>query len=363
MLTLSEGGGVEDAMRRVMERAERGRSGMPSPQVLVRVGDRAFAWGDRPRRFHAASIGKLLTATRALQLVEDGRLDLEAPLTSLLPAEEWHGLFARDGVDWSGDVTTRHLLTHTSGVADYFEGRSTAPIRFPELIAREPDYRWAPSELLDYSRRHQHPVSRPGARFSYSDTGYVLLGRIIEEASGAPLGAQLHDGILAPAGMDESCLLFHTMPGGGPSAAEPAAALDLAPLWLGSSEVSRVEALSCDWGGGGVVSTVDDLVRFIDAWHGGALVGAASRDLMGDARHRFRPGIRYGAGAMQLRYGGFSPFLAGMPHPVGHIGVTGAHLFVFPEQGVRIVLNFHSTREMLRSFRTHIDLVRIALRG
>ncbi len=354
---------MEEAMRRVMEGAERGRRGMPSPQVLVRVGEREFAWGDRAGRFHAASVGKLFTATRLLQLVEAGRLDLDAPLPTLLPPGEVRGLFERHGTDRAGEVAPRHLLTHTSGVADYFGGRSSAPVRFPEIVAREPDRRWTPHDLLDYSRGHQHPVAAPGARFSYSDTGFVLLGRIIEEAGGASLGVQLHEGIFEPAGMTQSCLLFHTMPGGGPAVAHPAAALDLAPLWLGAHEVSRTEALSCDWGGGGVVSTVDDFVRFSDAWTSDALVGASSRVLMGDARHRFRPGIRYGAGAMQLHYGGFSPFLAGMPHPVGHIGVTATHLFDIPERGVRIAMNFHSTREMLRSFRTHIELVRIALRA
>ncbi len=236
-------------------------------------------------------------------------------------------------------------------------------MRFPEIIAVQPDRRWTPGDLLDYSRRFQHPVAAPGERFHYSDTGYVLLARIIEEAGGEPLGAQLHEGIFRPAGMDDSCLLFHTMPGGGPSADSPADDLGLAPLWLGRAELSRAAALSCDWGGGGVVTTVDDLVRFTTAWRSGALVGAASRSLMTDAAHRFRSGMRYGAGMMRLDYAGFSPLLRGMPHPVGHIGVTATHMFVDPERDLHVAMNFHSTREMVRSFRAHIDLVRHALRS
>ncbi len=71
---------MEDAMRRVMTRAERRRRGMPSPQVLVRAPGLEFAWGDRAQRFHAASVGKSMTATRAFQLVERGRLRLDAPV-------------------------------------------------------------------------------------------------------------------------------------------------------------------------------------------------------------------------------------------------------------------------------------------
>ncbi len=355
---------MHEAMRRVMRRAERHRGGMPSPHVLVRAPGWEFAWGERSRRFHAASIGKTMTATRALQLVEQGTLALDAPVARLLPRDEFAGLFVVDGVDRAAEVTLEHLLTHTSGVADYFDGRSSAPVRFPAIIAAEPDRRWSPTDLLAYSREFQRPVGAPGERFSYSDTGYVLLARVIEEAGGAALGAQLHDGVFGPAGMDESCLLFHTMPvsHAGPRGGSPAEALDIAPLWLGRDEVSRAESLSCDWGGGGVVTTVDDLVRFTTAWDSGSLVGAASRTRMTDATSRFRPGIRYGAGMMRLHYDGFSPFLRGMPRPVGHIGVTSTHLFVDPGRGLHIAMNFHSTREMLRSFRVHIAIVREALK-
>ncbi len=283
-----------------------------------------FTSGDRSRRFHAASVGKSMTATRAFQLAEAGALDLDAPITDLLPEADWRGLFVRDGRDHAAAVTTRHLLTHTSGVADYFEGRVTGGLRFGQLLVREPDRLWTPADLLAFSRDHQRPVAEPGRRFSYSDTGYVLLGRVIEHVGGATLGAQLHEGIFAPAGMAHSCLLFHTLPGGAPSeAADPAAQLDIAPLRLGRDEFSRARSLSCDWGGGGVVTTLDDLARFWAAWGEGALVGERSRRQMADIRSSFRPGIRYGAGLMRLHYEGFSPFLRGLPRPVGHLGCDG----------------------------------------
>ena len=341
----------------------RSRSGMPHPQVLLVAPGLEFAFGDRGRRFHTASVGKTMTATLAFQLAERGMLDLDAPLPSVLPEPEWRGLFVVDGVDRAADVTMAQLLDHTSGVADYFEGRSNTGRSFVAGIVAEPDRLWTPADLLDHSREHQRPVAVPGSRFAYSDTGYVLAARIIEEAGGASLATQLHERVLGPAGMDDSCLLFHSMPGGGPAPDDPAEALDLAPLWLGRHEVGRARALSCDWGGGGVVSTVDDLVRFSTAWHGGALVSEASRARMSAAGSRFRPGIRYGSGLMQLRYEGFSPFLGAMPRTLGHIGITGTHMFGDAGSGIHLALNFHGTREMLRSFRTHIALVRAALRG
>lgn len=347
---------------RVLARADRARRGMPAPQVLLSAPGIEYAHGDRAQRFEAASTAKMMTASLALQLVERSRLRLDSPITRLLPAEETAGLFVIDGVDHAGEVTLAHLLGHTSGAADFFEGRSSAPVPFPRVVVVEPDRLWAPRDLLDYSRRYQQPVGVPGERFLYSDTGYVLLGRVIEEAGDASLGTQLHEGIFSPLGMDDSCLLFHTMPGGAASVPDPADALGLAPIWLDRDELSRARSLSIDWAGGGVVSTLDDLVRFSRAWHDGMLVDEASRTLMADARHRFRPGIWYGAGLMQLRYAGLSPFLRGMPRTVGHLGVTGVHLFAEPARGIHLAMNFHSTREMMRSFRVHIALMRLALR-
>lgn len=347
-------------MATAVARVDRGRArrGLPPAQVLVQAPGFEFVSGDRARRFHAASVSKSMTATLAFGLVERGRLDLDAPITRVLPADDWRGLFVRDGRDHAAHVTARHLLAHTSGAADYFGGRVPDGPSFARLLEAHEDRLWTPADLLAFSRDHQRPVAAPGARFSYSDTGYVLLARVIEEAGGAPLGAQLHERILGPAGMDDSCLLFHTLPGGGAStSAHPASDLDIAPLRLGRHELSRARSLSCDWGGGGVVTTLDDLSRFWAAWGAGRLLREESRAAMAAATHRFRPGIRYGAGLMRLRYEGFSPFLRGLPRAVGHLGVTSAHAFTVPGLGIRLVMNLHSTREMVRSFRLHIELM------
>lgn len=346
----------------VADRFARKRGDLPPPQVLVRAPGVDFHAGDRPRPFHAASVGKMMTATLAFQLAERGALDLGAPLTSLLPADEVAGLFVHDGRDAAASVTPMQLLTHTSGVADYFEGPNDTGESFAVRVTRTPSALFTPADLLAFSREHQRPVAAPGTRFAYSDTGYVLLGRVIEEAGAASLGAQLHDRIFAPVGMDASCLLFHTLPGGAPSTApDPGSALDIAPILVDGVDLSRARSLSCDWAGGGIVSTLDDLHRFSTAWHGGALIDEASRERMTRIEHRFRPGIHYGAGLMQLRYPGFFPLLLGLPRTVGHLGVTGVHLFADPRLDVTIVLNAHSTREMTRSFQLHIRLLQTVL--
>lgn len=348
----------------ITHRFTRKRTTLPAPQALVRAPGVEFASGDRDRRFHTASVGKMMTATLAFQLAERGALDLSAPLPSLLPAGEFDGLFLNEGRDAAASVTPLHLLTHTSGVADYFEGPNDTGELFTTRVTRRPDELFTPADLLAFSREHQRPVGAPGERFAYSDTGYVLLARVIEEAGGASFATQLHERLFAPAGMDASCLLFHTTPGGAASVdPEPGAALDIAPILVDGVDLSRARSLSCDWGGGGIVSTLDDLHRLATAWHGGALIGDESRARMARIEHRFRPGIHYGAGLMQLRYAGFFPLLFGLPRTIGHLGVTGVHLFSDPQRDISIVLNLHSTREMTRSFQLHIQLLRRVLRG
>ncbi|ANJ25864.1 serine hydrolase domain-containing protein [Agromyces aureus] len=342
-----------------LARVTRRRRELGAPQVAVRSERLGldYRFGDQQRRFHVASIGKAFTATLVMQLVEAGAFTVDTPVSALLPRDELAGLFEIEGTtDAAGGATVHHLLTHTAGVADYFEGAVSTGPRMLDLVAAEPDRRWSPADLLDFSRERQRPLGRPGERFAYSDTGYVLLGRVLEQATGRAFHELLHERIFTPLGLQRSALLFHSVD------ALDAASVDLAPFRLGRVEASRFTSLSCDWAGGGIVSTPGDLATFSRALHHGELVSEASLEYLSEIRNRFRPGIRYGAGLMQVRFEGFSPLLRGLPRPVGHIGVLATHLFHDPVHDVDIVLNFASTREMVRSFRTLIAIEQLLQR-
>lgn len=334
------------------------RGPLGAPQVAVRAPRLGIEYrSGGGRRFHVASIGKLFTATLVMQLVESGGIGVETPVSRLLPDAELSGLFdTAGGTDAAGGATVEHLLTHTAGVADYFEGAVAHGPKLIDLVVDEPGTFWTPAALLAFSRERQRPVGRPGERFAYSDTGYILLGRILEEATARPFHELLHERVFAPLGMHGSSLLFHS-----PTAPD-AAAIDLAPLWIGRDELSHARSLSCDWAGGGIASTPDDLIAFSAALHHGRLLGSRSLAWMAEARNRFHVGIRYGGGMMQVRFDGLSPFLRGMPRPLGHIGVIATHLFHDPAHDAEIAMNFASTREMRRSFRTLIEIERLLQR-
>jgi CubicO group peptidase (beta-lactamase class C family) len=128
--------------------------------------------------FQSGSVGKQFTAAAVLLLVEDGKLSLDDPVTKYLPDAPWR---------WHA-IRIRHLLAHTSGIPDYEDTRF--------------DFRrdYTEDELARYAFGLT-PEFEPGARWSYSNTGYVLLGHIVRKASGKFYGDVLRDRVFGPAGM------------------------------------------------------------------------------------------------------------------------------------------------------------------
>ncbi|MGO2112106.1 MAG: serine hydrolase domain-containing protein [Pseudoclavibacter sp.] len=344
------------ALERRLDRMTRRRAsaGMPAPTVVVRSPGWSFDSGLVDRPFHAASAGKLFTATLVAMLAEEGALSLDDPIGRLLPADDIAPLPAAAGVDAGRDITVWHLLTGTSGLPDYFEPRGRRSTRASiETVHEHPDHLWTPRALL-VEAGTLPPDGRPGERFAYSDTNWVLLGRIAEEAGGAAFSEQLRTRIFEPCGMASA-----STPYDATLIADDLGDLDVQPFWLGRRELSRARTVSLDWAGGNIVATPDDWVRFSRALHAGRLISPVLLAQLARPRNRFRQGIHCGAGTMRLRFGEFFPALAGLPVPIGHLGVWAAHVFTYPELDAHVVLNFHSTREMQASFMVHVAIARM----
>ena len=125
--------------------------------------------------FQSGSLGKQFTAAVVMMLVEEGKVDLSDPLTKFFPEAP---------PSWQS-ITVRHLLTHTSGLPDYTDGR----------IDYRRDYTEDELVKLAYSLQPDFP---PGDDWSYSNTGYVILGAIVRKASGAFYGDLLRDRVFSP---------------------------------------------------------------------------------------------------------------------------------------------------------------------
>jgi CubicO group peptidase (beta-lactamase class C family) len=142
---------------------------------------------NKPNTKHRlGSITKQFTAMLILQLAAENKLDLQAPITTYLP----------DYPKETGDkITTHHLLTHTSGIPNYTS--------FPDFFQNESRNPYTPDEFVKkfYAKSLDF---EPGEKFSYSNSGYFLLGVIIEKVTGKSYEQMLNDHIFSPLNMTDS---------------------------------------------------------------------------------------------------------------------------------------------------------------
>ena len=138
------------------------------------------------------SITKQFTAMLILQLASDGKLDLQAPITTYLP----------EYPKTTGDqITTHHLLTHTAGIPNY-----TSFPKFFEEDSRDP---YSPEEFTKKFQDMELEFT-PGERFNYSNSGYFLLGLLVEKLSGKTYEEMLTEHIFSPLGMKDSGFDHHS---------------------------------------------------------------------------------------------------------------------------------------------------------
>lgn len=198
-----------------------------------------------------ASNTKTFIAAAILRLWEKERLDLDDPIAKWLSADHTQ-MLRDDGYDPDA-ITVRHLLTHTSGIFDH-----TGPAVYVDSIMADPMHRWTRTEQLTGSVEWGDPHGQPGEIYTYCDTGYVLLGEIVELSAGRPMAEAVRDLVdFSDLGMDSTWWeIFESPPAGVP---------DRAHQFLGDLDVYAFDPSYDLYGGGGVASTVGDLARF---WRG-----------------------------------------------------------------------------------------------
>jgi CubicO group peptidase (beta-lactamase class C family) len=149
--------------------------------------------------FDLASVSKQFTATAIMQLAEQGRLRYDDPITKYLP----------ELPESASRIALRNLLNHTSGLPRY-EGLflKEGKVKWdPRSGSTKPDdYEPRAAEVVNLIGRHLDLKFPPGSQFEYSNTGYVLLGQIVERVSGVRLAQYLETNVFQPAGMVHTLL-------------------------------------------------------------------------------------------------------------------------------------------------------------
>jgi D-alanyl-D-alanine carboxypeptidase len=261
--------------------------------------------------FAIASVTKTFVAALILQLVDEGRLTLDEPYGTWLP----------DGPR-AKTVTIRQLLNHRSGIHDFFDSQ-----RYRDAVFEgDRDHQWTYDEIMDLVK---DGYCRPEACYRYSNTNYVLLGRIAEVIEDKPLNRILRQRFFEPLGLDHTILQPQD-----PTPADVAHGFwRVNGRFLDHTRDSQVipfmAAASVVAAAGAIVSTPRDLVVWADALYGGDILSRESRREM----LAFLPPEYYGLG---VRRGSFAGHAA-----VGHRGsLRGfeSSMWYFPRDDVSIAL-------------------------
>lgn len=199
--------------------------------------------------FRIASNTKTYVAAAMLRLVEDGVLTLDDTLAQLLNSE-WKAVLSGDGYALD-KMTLKQVLSHTSGLGDHSAGD-----RYGNAIMAEPLYHWTADEQVKLCAKWADPVGAPGELYKYSDTGYIILGSIIQEKTGKNLGQAVRH-ILDYDSLGLHSTWWQYME------EKPEAAGPRAHQYFGDQDVTEWNA-SCDlYGGGGLLTDTVDLARFM----------------------------------------------------------------------------------------------------
>jgi D-alanyl-D-alanine carboxypeptidase len=235
-------------------------------------------------KVRVGSVTKTFVATVLLQLAAERRLRLDDSLERWLP-----------GLVPGGDtITLRQLLNHTSGIFNYTDDEA-----FIRQLMTDPYRPRTPLELIAVATAHP-PLFPPGTGWSYSNTGYVVLGLVVERVTHRPLSAVVRQRILRPLHLRDTFLPDRSpaIPGYHAHGYVPPTLSDQFPPPLGGpNRWIDVAHITPTWAGaaGALVSTPDDLRRFYRALLGGRLLPPAQLADM-KAMVEVGPGFGYGLG-------------------------------------------------------------------
>ncbi len=308
--------------------------------------------GDMPANaeqpYHTASIGKTFTAMIIAMLVEERKMSYSDPIAKYLTEDLMKGLHLYKGRDYSYDIRIEHLVSNTSGLPDYYEDKPKQGKRFLEMILEEPSRFWTPQETIEWSKQNLSPRFPPGKGYHYTNTGYNLLGLIIEKITSKPYHEVLHEYIFQPLNMTHTYLCQYSKPA-------VQNRYPVANVNAHSQEiiVEHHRSFSSNYAAGQTVSTSEDLLKFMKALAGNHLIPKESLVNMMQW-NKMWTGVDYGYGLMRVR---MIPFTQKY-NVWGHLGSIASFMLYNPVMDVYIIGNFNKTGYLSKSMRFVFHILR-----
>ncbi|THV42312.1 serine hydrolase domain-containing protein [Glycomyces buryatensis] len=257
-------------------------SGALGPRSIEAPG----AYVETDDRVRIASLTKTMVSSVLLQLQTEGEVDLDRTVSDYLP-----GL-----LPYQDEPSIRQVMNHTGGLHDYFTYLYASLLEgdMSDVYDHYQDY-YGAEELIELSTVDPL-LFEPGTDWSYSNTGYMALGLLIEELTGNGLAVELEDRVFEPAGMDDSYFPKPQSSGiRGPNPVPYVTTGEAADPLFDTTRLSNSQM----WAAGGVISTMEDVNDFYGAYVDGEILNEAE---FAEATEFFETeaGFDYGLGLLQM---------------------------------------------------------------
>ena len=265
--------------------------------------------------FVVASITKTFVTATIMQLADEGALSIDDPLSNWLPD------YPR-----ANRITLRQLLRHTSGVYNYLEYPSFSR----RVFKTDRGHYWTPQEILDTFVGP--PDFAPGKGFHYSNTGFILLGLVIEKATGQNIGDVFAQRFFSPLGLKDT----YFQGSGPPPSTSAQGYAYLSGVWNewsdGTNYRPGISGATVSWSAGAIAASAHDIATWCAALYGGHVVSANALAQMENFSYPYSKGW-YGMGTWTRVHKGV--------RMVGHIGSFhgfDAAMWYYPDTGMTVVV-------------------------
>jgi len=296
-------------------------------------------------KFFIASTTKLFTTAIIMKLISGAKLRLTDNISKYLDTSIWQGLNIYNDVDYSSEITILHLLSHTSGISDYFQTKNSSGLSLEDKLKSNNDCSWTFEEAIARSKTMKPPFP-PGMhkKAHYSDTNFQLLQKIIENIYDENFSNVLNTQIIKPLDLENTYMYADIS--------------DTSPknIYFKSSGLKIPNAMASFKADGGIVSTTKDLLTFIEAFFTGLIFPIEYIDQMKVWNKIFFP-LQAGIGIQRFKLPWiFDPF-GNIPEIIGHSGLSGALAYYSPSDNIYIVGTVNQIDNPSMSFRTLIKLL------
>jgi D-alanyl-D-alanine carboxypeptidase len=297
---------------------------------------------DQP--YFIASTTKLFTTAIILKLRAEGKLSIDDKISKYIDKTILSGLHIYKGKDYSQELTIKHLLSHTSGLADYFQGKGPSGKSLQNELTEGNDQFWTFEQAIERTKK-MTPLFAPATKgeANYSDANFQLLGKIIETITHKTYAESCREFIIQPVGLTKTYIYQETT--------------DKTPkkLYYKTNELNIPKAMTSFGADGGMVSTSTDMLIFIEAFFRGKIFPSTYIEELQEWNKIFFP-MKSGIGIHLFKLPWLFNPTGAVPYFIGHSGLSGALAYYCPKENIFIVGTVNQVAHPDISFKTMIKI-------